>query len=209
MNTLIPTTIPNPLLEELALLFESMDRAYRLCADRYGFVCNGCDNNCCRSRFFHHTLLEYSYIRQGLDQLPADLRRRVDQRARDALSLTDRAADGGRPRRTMCPLNEGGRCVLYAHRPMICRLHGIPHILRRPDGRHQTGPGCDDFVRRCGNSPNDRLDRTPLYARMALLEQRARRQMGFNEKIKMSIAQIIAGRFPHPVPPQTRARSVT
>ena len=93
--------------------------------------------------------------------------------------------------RVMCPLNERGRCALYDHRPMICRLHGIPHGLRRPDGRLLTGPGCDDYYAQCGNSDPAHLDRTPLYTVMADLECRIRAQLGFSRKIKLTVAEMI------------------
>jgi Fe-S-cluster containining protein len=91
----------------------------------------------------------------------------------------------------MCPLNREGRCVLYAHRPMICRLHGIPHALRRPDGRVLTGPGCDDYAAQCGPVVKARLDRTPLYTAMAQVERELRQALGFEGKTKMTIAEMI------------------
>jgi cell division protein YceG involved in septum cleavage len=35
----------------------------------------------------------------------------------------------------MCPLNEEGRCSLYLHRLMICRMHGVPSSLTFPNGQ--------------------------------------------------------------------------
>jgi Fe-S-cluster containining protein len=31
----------------------------------------------------------------------------------------------------ICPLQEDGACILYAHRPIICRTHGLPILMRR------------------------------------------------------------------------------
>ena len=101
------------------------------------------------------------------------------------------ADQGDTPQKILCPLNEDERCVLYAHRPMICRLHGIPHQMRRPDGQSIQGPGCDDFYRQCANSTGMPLDRTPHYIAMAQLERRLREQTGYRDKIKLTIAQII------------------
>lgn len=81
--------------------------------------------------------------------------------------------------------------MLYEQRPMICRLHGIPHTLRRPDGRIQTGRGCDDFYRQCGRGVAAPLDRTPLYIAMADLERRLREKLNYRQKIKMTVAEII------------------
>jgi len=33
-----------------------------------------------------------------------------------------------------CPLLEQGRCLLYDDRPIICRTHGLPILLREPEG---------------------------------------------------------------------------
>lgn len=81
--------------------------------------------------------------------------------------------------------------MLYKQRPMICRLHGIPHALRRPDGRTRTGPGCDDYYRQCGPGAGAPLNRTPLYMAMADLERRLREKLNYREKIKMTVAEII------------------
>ncbi len=90
-----------------------------------------------------------------------------------------------------CPLWQDERCRLYAHRPMICRLHGLPHRLWRPDGVEQTGPGCDEFHRCCGAAVQ-RLDRTPLYRQLALLEGELRQACGVRERIRMTGAEMIA-----------------
>ncbi len=81
--------------------------------------------------------------------------------------------------------------MLYAHRPMICRLHGLPHRLHRPDGKVLSGPGCDDFYRQCGTASPAELDRTPLYSSMARLEKALRQRWDFNALIKMTIAQMV------------------
>jgi hypothetical protein len=90
----------------------------------------------------------------------------------------------------MCPLNLEGRCIVYAHRPMICRMHGIPHELQRPDGRRIRGPGCEAFA--CSrHDPDDFLDRTPFYRDMAALEGELRRTIRFRAKIRMTVAQMV------------------
>jgi Fe-S-cluster containining protein len=183
--------IPASLRPEINRLFEQMDRAYDTAARTFGFVCRGCRDNCCLTRFHHHTLLEYLYIQHGLSKLVPERLGEVKKRAQKVLDRMTKLEQCGEPVRVMCPLNEDGRCMLYAHRPMICRLHGIPHALRRPDGRSQTGPGCDDFYAQCGNCAGEVLDRTPIYIAMADLEQKLRQALGFDRKIKMTIADIV------------------
>ena len=172
-------------------IFEQMDRAYDAAAKASGFVCNGCTDNCCMTRFYHHTLLEVLYLKAGLASLSPEGLAKVRGLAESVVAQTAELEKDDRPVRIMCPLNEADRCILYAHRPMICRLHGIAHTLRRPDGRIQTGPGCDDFYIQCGLSTEGLLDRTPLYVAMAKLERQLREELGFGRKIKMTIAEII------------------
>jgi hypothetical protein len=174
-------------LERLRSLFGTMDEAYRLAASSHGFVCNGCEDSCCRTRFHHHTLLEYLYLREGFRQLPAG--HQVEVRARAA--AFERASPAGGPERPMCPLNLQGRCLAYAHRPMICRLHGIPHELTLPGRPPQQGPGCDAFNRSCGRNPGPALDRTPLYAELARLESEFRKALGLPYRIRMTVAEML------------------
>ncbi|MGD8846038.1 MAG: YkgJ family cysteine cluster protein [Desulfobacteraceae bacterium] len=183
--------IPAPFRRQSTHLFEQMDRAYDAAARKSGFVCNGCRNNCCLTRFYHHTLVEYLYIKSGLEQIGPQALADVKTRAMAVLEQTAKMEQEQKQTGVMCPLNRAGRCMLYAHRPMICRLHGISHALRRPDGRLQTGPGCDDFYAQCGPSKKHYLDRTPLYVAMAKLERQLRMALGFDQKIKMTIAQIV------------------
>lgn len=172
-------------------LFEQMDRAYDAAAKTAGFICNGCKDNCCMTRFYHHTLLEYLYLKLGLASLKPEVLEAVKIQAGEALKHVAKLESTGKPIRVRCPLNTTGRCIVYAHRPMICRLHGVPHALRRPDGQTQTGPGCGDFYVQCGQETESHLDRTPLYIAMAKLEQGLRKDLGYNEKIKMTIAEIL------------------
>lgn len=182
-------------MREAAQLFAQMDKAYEAVAGRLGFVCRGCEDNCCRSLFFHHTLVEYFWLRSGFSALPDAqqglIRSRSIQVAAEQAEAEGRMADD--TRHPMCPLNIEGRCSLYRHRPMICRLHGIPNELRHPSGRIQTGPGCNAFYRlsNAGDPDGIRLDRTPWYTALAQLEKRLRTRAGSNARIKMTIAQMI------------------
>ncbi len=182
------------ILDKLAEIFSEMDLAYAIVAEGYGFVCNGCNENCCQTRFYHHTLLEYLYLMEGMHTLEEETAREVRN---DATVVNDRMADAdkkGLSIRIMCPLNNDGRCLTYPYRPMICRLHGIPHELRRPDGRITKNPGCDAFFDQCrslGKTDYIPFDRTPFYRQMAILENELRRCVGYTDKIKRTVAQMI------------------
>lgn len=191
LNLLIPMKMPADLEAEVQQLFAKMDAAYGNTAVMTGFVCNGCEDNCCQTRFYHHTLLELIYLRSALTALPPALRNRIEKHAEAVCRQMAVLQRHGELVRVMCPLNEQGLCILYAHRPMICRLHGIPHGLYRPDGRILAGPGCDAYYVQCGHSNDAHLDRTPLYTAMADLERRLRGRLGFDRKIKLTVAEMI------------------
>ncbi len=183
--------LPPHLQRKIKRLFARMDQTYGKAAKRAGFVCRGCKHNCCLTRFYHHTILEYLYLRAGLAQLPSEVQTQIRRRAEDAVQQMQQPEPHDDTLGIMCPLNVDGRCSLYAWRPMICRLHGIPHQLRRPDGRILTGPGCDDFYHQCGASCDHALDRSPLYMEMAQLEHELRQHLQFRLKIKLTIAEMI------------------
>lgn len=175
-------------LDQLEKLNAEMDRKYKEAADHYGFHCAGCDDNCCRSRFHHHTFLEYLYIHKGLLTLPAVEHARSREKAREYCGTSEEPGNG---KRSMCPLNVDERCIVYAYRPMICRLHGISHELHMPGRGVLHGPGCDEFIEQTGKIRYYRFDRTPFYSGMARLEAELKRAMGVNRKIKMSIAEML------------------
>jgi hypothetical protein len=77
---------------------------------------------------------------------------------------------------------------------MICRLHGIPHELRKPGQNAIRGPGCGMFAAQCSDQRYRKFDRTPFYFRMAKLESELKQAVGLSGKIKMTIAEIIASR---------------
>jgi Fe-S-cluster containining protein len=183
-----------PLLNRMETLFGEMNRAYETVAGQYGFLCNGCADNCCLTRFYHHTLLEYLYLVEGLLTLESDVRQRIKKQALTVSAGMADADRDGEAFRIMCPLNRNERCVLYHYRPMICRLHGIPHELQRPGGNLIRNPGCDEFFNQCregGKTDYFRFDRTPFYRQMATLEQELRKETGYSDKIKLTIAQML------------------
>ena len=181
-------------LDRLTILFRQMDQAYAAVAEQYGFFCKGCQDNCCRTQFYHHTLLEYLYLFEGLQHLDLSAWQTIQQQALTVNAKMARADQQGESFRIMCSLNQNGRCLVYTHRPMICRLHGIPHELHRPDGNILKSPGCDAFFDQCRqHGKNDYIpfDRTPYYRQMAMLEKELRLETGYNQKIKLTIAQML------------------
>jgi len=178
-------------IDRLKQIYAAMDRAYNRAAGRYSFACDGCRDSCCRSRFYHHTIIEYDYLIQGLKTLNLAKRKEVTARALHVVDETTRADQSGTAVRIMCPLNFDELCILYPYRPMICRLHGIPHELQKPGQNPVYGPGCETFDHRCGPRGYVKFDRTPFYRQVAMLEQQVKQALGFDGKIRMTVAEMI------------------
>lgn len=180
-----------PYLDRLKIIYAEMDHAYQSVADRYDFHCRGCEENCCLTRFYHHTWLEYLYLREGFFSLAPDTRQRLRRQAQYVLEKTAEADRTDEPVRVMCPANEDVLCLLYDYRPMICRLHGIAHELHRPGGPVAYGPGCDAFARQTEGRNYLPFDRTPCYKEMARLESELKAALHLREKIRMTVAEMI------------------
>ena len=168
-------------------IYANMDEVWDKTAAQYGFFCEGCEDNCCTSLFFHHTFIEKAYLVHGFNQLATDIKRKALSRAGSYYQKTFPDEKMPTSLKLICPLNQEGRCMVYQHRPMICRLHGIPHELHRPGAEAFKGPGCSA-------GPFEKhlyipFDRTPFYKEMARAEMEFRKKTGKAGKIKETVAQ--------------------
>jgi Fe-S-cluster containining protein len=180
-----------PFIERIKNLCASMDEAYAHAAERAGFECRGCSESCCEERFYHYTLAEHFYLLEGLRTLDGETTARILDKAGDAVRLHRREDLQGTWGRAMCPLCTGGLCEVYAYRPMICRLHGIPHALRK-QGTVQTGPGCHRFTGEAVEKlAGPELDRTEFYSSMAGIEVELRKLTGFRGRYKKTVAEMV------------------
>jgi Fe-S-cluster containining protein len=127
----------------------------------------------------------------GYNVLDSEMKIKVKNIALEVCRKTEEADKRGTGIRIMCPLNFDGLCVLYDHRPMICRLHGIPHELQKPGHQVYYGPGCESFTEQAGSKKYYKFDRTPFYINMAQLENELRHETGINRKLKMTVAQML------------------
>ena len=168
-----------------------MDKKYQDAADYYNFHCTGCEDWCFFSKFYHHTLLEYLYIMEGYHTLVHEKKVEVRHRALDVCRKTREADEKRAPVRLMCPLNVNNLCLIYTYRPMICRLHGIPHVLQRPGQGVLYSEGCELFTEQFQRKARFEFDRTPFYIEMAELEKELKQAVGMSQKIKMSVAQMV------------------
>ena len=192
-------TIPNHIddrrlsafLDRLRDIFAAMDLEYARAAAHYQFQCDGCADSCCLTRFYHHTYLEYFYFRRSFEQLDSRKKDEIILRAEDVCRQTAKADEKGMPVRLLCPLNDDSLCTLYPFRPMICRMHGIPHELQKPGQNVIHGPGCSTFDERCGDKGYFKFDRTPFYGAMAKLENEFKQTAGLEGRIKMTVAEMV------------------
>jgi hypothetical protein len=185
------------LSEQLKILYQDMEQAYDLVAKPLGHGCDGCPDNCCDSYFVHHTYIEWAYLLQGLNSLADDRRRALLARAEDyELEAQKIIADGRRPK-IMCPVNEDGRCMLYPYRLMVCRTHGVPASMTRPDGKRLVFPGCfrcQELIveKAIAEADVPLMERTLLLRRLVMLEQRflqGKRHLA--PKVKRTIASML------------------
>lgn len=199
--------LPSELSCEIGEIYESMAADYDTVAQAVTLTCRGCPDNCCDSYFLHYTYSEWAYLWEGIRALDDARIDRIMQRARDYVSQSQLLIAKGERPQLMCPLNEKGLCSLYEHRLMICRTHGVPAILTRPDGQRLRFPGCF----RCQEIVQDKyaveseapaVDRTILFKRLAQLEARfLGDKRGLFPKIKLTIAEMIVGGPPKDIKP--------
>lgn len=188
-----PSILSSQFAAKIADLYSRMEQAYDLVAGQLDFTCNGCPDNCCDSYFLHHTYLEWGYLWQGLTELEPERRAALESRAADYAAACEKALARGERPQLMCPLNEKGRCGLYLHRLMICRMHGVPSSLTFPNGKVQKFPGCF----RCQEIVGDRqavpsVERASLFRELVVLEQELLgAQQGILPKLKKTIAEMI------------------
>ncbi len=171
-----------------------MDEAYSEASKQAGFSCEGCNGiKCCTVDLIVHTFAEMLHLRRGFRVL--DEARRFEVKTRASKILKAKADDplGYEYREAVCALNFDGRCILYEHRPMICRLAGIPHLISRPNASQTSSGGCFRFENdKKPVFPDVVIDRTSFYREMAELELSVIRELGQRTR-SLTIAEILDG----------------
>lgn len=117
----------------------------------------GC-HECCASGFFDITLLDALHLRDSVKKLPPAVRRKVQDKANEQLDILEKKgafsrsspllrsgkdidAISRRSARMRCPaLDDRGACLIYHHRPHICRIFG-PTIRGKRRAVHLEGCG--------------------------------------------------------------------
>ena len=194
------------IMARLAALYSEMEREYVDVAAEIGLSCTGCPDNCCDSHFEHHTYVEWGYLWLGFSGLPAESQRQILLHAERYQAACAQAMACNQRPQAMCPLNQDGLCLLYSHRLLVCRTHGVPAGMNRPDGRRLEFPGCfrcQELVasKYANKKAVPRMERTPLLQKLAHLENEllgGRRHL--YPKVKLTIAQMLL-QGPPSIPP--------
>ncbi len=141
------------LLCRYASLLSEVDSWFSKCSLAAGdeIACRRGCSACCRG-LFDITLLDACFLAKGVDALPSEIKQAVIEKCMSGLAPVFKAwPDFSHPflmniypeeqydmvmpddDETPCPmLDDNGLCLVYANRPMTCRLNGIP--LVEPDG---------------------------------------------------------------------------
>jgi len=188
--------LPDKLLLQLQDIYKKLEQDYQKVAGELGFSCTGCPDNCCDSYFLHHTYAEWAYLWLGFNKLDPPKKTEILEKSRDYINLCDMADKKGERPQVMCPLNGNGLCTLYEHRLLVCRTHGVPAALTRPDGQKMDFPGCflcQEIVQeKYGKEEPPYVERTPLLQKIVLLENELLdNKRHLMPKVKMTIAEML------------------
>jgi Fe-S-cluster containining protein len=175
---------------KLDKLYIKMDKAFETAASHYGFICNGCEDNCCKSFFYHHTFIEKDYLLSIANDFSPDKKIALKKNAEIYLDVISYGNTEFKEK-PLCPLNKNSKCVLYNQRPMICRLHGIPHHLNIPGKDITKNPGCNAGLTFFNSTKYFPFDRIPFYQEMAEIEKEYRQKFTKSGKIKQTIAHML------------------
>ena len=187
------------LLDSYRFLLEELDAWFSGCVERYAddIACSKGCSACCRG-LFDISLLDAALVQAGFLELDPVIKEAVLGTARRQVGELQEQWPTFQPPyilnrlpheewqempeddQTPCLLlGEEGQCLVYTHRPMICRLHGLPNI--DSSGESFSDAFCSlNFTRRDPLLVEEL--RYPFRAtferEFALLEQFAERMLG-------------------------------
>lgn len=182
---------------QLQDIYEKMEQDYDKVAKQLHFSCIGCPDNCCDSYFLHHTYAEWAYLWVGFSELVLTKQEELKQRSYEYIQQCEVAKNSGEQPQVMCPLNEDGLCRLYKFRLLVCRTHGVPATMTRPDGQTMRFPGCfrcqelvDNKYENSTEAPH--VERTPLLQQLVLIEKDfLNNSRHLLPRVRMTIAEMI------------------
>jgi uncharacterized protein len=135
--------------------------------------------------------IEAEEARAAIESLPAPIRARVEEQAREVIKREARGE------RVACPLLVDDRCSIYESRPLICRTQGLPLLMETEDGDQEVDFCPLNFTETGAVDDLDEGHLVPLDAinlRLALLNLEHCRETGVGDEAsgeRMKIAGII------------------
>ncbi len=131
----------NRIIRSYGLFLNKTSRLFNAAMKINGVKCRRGCFECCSSGFFDITLLDALHLRASLRKIDKSVRARLVARAEEQLdalekkkafsrkdpilrSLHDIDVVSRRSAKVHCPALENGACVIYDHRPHICRIFG-------------------------------------------------------------------------------------
>ena len=134
--------IPLQLLQRYERLVEGADESFRRMESEYGANIR-CERHCadCCHAVFGLFFIEAAYIQQRFDEMPQQVKgaclerglsaerslRELQETVKVGQSDPEGIADVLARGRIRCPLlDDNHECVIYPHRPITCRVYGIP-----------------------------------------------------------------------------------
>ncbi len=187
--------LSSQLMRRMESLYQEMEDAYDKVASTLEFTCRGCPDNCCDSYFLHHTYIEWAYLWYGFQQLSPEIQKEILRKAETYNIACKKALGEEEHPQAMCPLNEEGLCTLYKFRLMVCRTHGVPSKMTRPDGKSLNFPGCyrcQEIVdEKCKENP-PHFERTRLLQQLVMCENELTTgKRHLYPKVRLTIAEML------------------
>lgn len=118
----LPLPLSGPSRARLLQAFDRLSAFEQAVLRRYPeeLTCNHGCNDCCR-QVLSLRAVEAAYLLEGARELLPE-----------AVSLVWKSLS--EPEQDVCPLLQGGECLVYEHRPAVCRTHGLPMLRREGNG---------------------------------------------------------------------------
>ncbi len=130
------------IVRKYSKFLEKSSNCFREATRKQEIGCKRGCNECCSAGFFDITLLDAIHLRAALKKVPLRIRERVVAKANEQLDILEKKqafsrkapllrslpaidAISRRSAKMSCPaLDDNGACLIYDHRPHICRIFG-------------------------------------------------------------------------------------
>jgi Fe-S-cluster containining protein len=160
LNPTMDKAIVQALKDYRQLISDVDRRCLRIFSRHPGHIAckKGCAGNCCRIHLAVFPVEAVS-LAKALQQMAPDMQNRIRHKARNTSSFGP------------CPLLEGGACLMYDARAVICRTHGLP--MRIEYRGHRSVGFCEKNFKQLSPIPEkDIIDLAPLNSALDEVNRR-------------------------------------